>query len=89
MKNRVFKGAIADYESFENDRLTEKIFKRYEDLSKRDIGTIITGGMLVEPCKEFPILRIDKDEYIPDFKKLTDLVHQNGANMHKYLLLKI
>ena len=37
--------------------------------------------MLVEPCKEFPILRIDKDEYIPDFKKLTDLVHQNGANI--------
>ena len=37
--------------------------------------------MLVEPNKDFPILRIDKDDYIKDFKKLTDLVHQNGANI--------
>ena len=37
--------------------------------------------MLVEPNKDFPILRIDKDDYIKDFKKLTDLVLQNGANI--------
>jgi 2,4-dienoyl-CoA reductase-like NADH-dependent reductase (Old Yellow Enzyme family) len=81
MKNRVFKGAIVDYESWENDKLTEKYYQRYEKLSKAEIGTIITGGMLVEPNKDFPIPRIDKDEYIPGFKKLTDMVHKNGVNI--------
>jgi len=37
--------------------------------------------MLVEPNKDFPIPRIDKDEYIPGFKKLTDMVHKNGVNI--------
>ena len=81
LKNRVFKGPVIDFESWENDRLTEKYFKRYEELSKKEIGTIITGAMLVEPNEEFPVPRIDKDEYIPDFKILTNLVHKNGVNI--------
>ena len=48
LKNRVFKGAIADLESWENEKLTDKYYKRYEELSKKEIGAIITGGMLVE-----------------------------------------
>ena len=24
--------------------------------------------------------RIDKDEYIPEYRKLVDMVHKNGAN---------
>ena len=81
MKNRVFKGAIVDYESWENDKLTEKYYQRYEKLSKAEIGTIITGCILVEPNDDFLIPRIDKDEYIPGFKKLTDMFHKNGVNI--------
>jgi len=28
-----------------------------------------------------PMCRIDKDEYIQEYKKLTDIVHSNGANI--------
>ena len=81
MKNRVFKGAVIDYESWEDGKLTEKYYKRYEELSKKEIGTIITGVILVEENKAFPVPMIDKDEYINQYKKMTDSVHKNGANI--------
>ena len=81
LKNRVFKGAIADLESWENEKLTDKYYKRYEELSKKEIGTIITGGMLVEENKNVPVPNLNKDEYIPQFKKMVDSVHKNGANI--------
>ena len=81
MKNRVFKGAIEDFESWENGKVTEKYIKRYEDLSKLEIGTIITGCIMIEDTPNFPVPAIDKDEYIGEFKKLTDAVHKNGVNL--------
>ena len=33
-----------------------------------------------------PMCRIDKDEYIDEYKKLTDIVHGNGANIIAQLL---
>ena len=61
--------------------MTDKYYKRYEELSKKEIGTIIRGGMLVEEHKDFSIPNINKDEYIPQFKKMKDSVHKNGANI--------
>ena len=81
MKNRVFKGAIADLEAWENGKATEKFIKRYEKLSKEEIGTIITGGILVEQNPNYQIPTIDKDEYIPELKKIVDIVHKNGVNI--------
>ena len=40
MKNRVFKGTAIDYESRENGKLTEKYYKRYEELSKKEIALL-------------------------------------------------
>ena len=81
LKNRVFKGAIADLESWENEKLTDKYYKRYEELSTKEIGTIISGIMLVEEHKDIPLPNINIDEYIPQFKKMVDSVHKNGANI--------
>ena len=81
MKNRVIKTAIEDFESWENGKVTEKYIKRYEELSKLEIGTIITGCIMIEPTDVLPVPVIDKDEYISEFKKLVDVVHKNGANI--------
>ena len=81
MKNRVFKGAIGDLEAWDNGKVTDKFIQRYEKLSKMEIGTIITGGILVEYNKAYNIPTMDKDEYIPEFKKMVDVVHKNGANI--------
>ena len=65
LKNRVFKAAMVDCGSWENGKLAEKLLKRYEELSKNEVGTIITGTILVDSVEGYePMCRIDKDEYI-------------------------
>ena len=81
MKNRVIKTVIEDFESWDNGKVTEKYIKRYEELSKLEMGTIITGCIMIEPTDVLPVPVIDKDEYISEFKKLVDVVHKNGANI--------
>ena len=81
LKNRVFKGAIADCDLIENGKITEKGLKKYEELSKLEIGTIITGCILIEPVETLPVPTFEKDEYIEEFKKLTEVVHKNGVNL--------
>ena len=84
LKNRVFKGSIADCDLMENGKITEKGLKKYEELSKLQIGTIITGGMLIEPNNQFPVPTLEKDEYIKELKKLTEIVHKNGVNSSSF-----
>ena len=82
LRNRVFKAAMVDCGSWKNGKLEEKLLKRYETLSKNEVGTIITGTILVDSVEGYePMCRIDKDEYIEGYKKLTDIVHSNGANI--------
>ena len=82
LKNRVFKAAMVDCGSWENGKLGANLLKRYEEFSKNEVGTIITGTILVDSVKRYePMCRIDKDEYIDEYKKLTDIVHGNGANI--------
>ena len=83
LKNRFFRGSVGDC-SFIDGHITEEGFKLYETLAKNEVGTIFTGYATVSDYSQFdnfPVFRIDKDEYIEDFKKLTSLVHKNGANI--------
>ena len=48
LKNRVFKAAMVDCGSWENGKLGQNLIKRYDELSKNEIGTIITGTILVD-----------------------------------------
>ena len=67
LKNWVFKAAMVDCGSWENGKLGANLLKRYEELSKNEVGTIITGTILVDSVKGYePMCRIDKDEYIDE-----------------------
>ena len=78
LKNRVFFGPIS--------HLAEKI----ENIVKNDVALVITEGAIVgdftlsslQPEGPF---RIDSDEYIPDIKKLSDVVHKYNS----YILLDL
>ena len=73
---------MVDCGSWKNGKLGENLLKRYDELSKNEIGTIITGTILVDsPPGLEPMCRIDNDAYIEEYKKLTDMVHKNGANI--------
>ena len=83
LKNRIIRGSVGD-NSFCNGKISEEGFKLYEDLSKGEVGTIFTGYAIVSDYDQFDtikVFRIDKDEYIDEYKKLTTLVHKNNANI--------
>ena len=83
LKNRIFRGSVIDC-SFKDGHISEAGLKLYEDLAKNEVGTIFTGTAVVSDYNAFddnPEFRIDKDEYIEEYKKLTDLVHKNNANI--------
>ena len=88
LKNRFFRGSVGDC-SFIEGHISEDGFKLYETLSKNEVGTIFTGLVTISDYNQFdnyPNFRIDKDEYIEEFKKLTSLVHKNGANIMAQLV---
>lgn len=88
LKNCIFRGAIGDL-SMINGKISEAGFKLYDDLSKNEVGTIFTGSAVISDYDhygEFKVFRIDKDEFIPEYKKLVNMVHKNGANLMMQLV---
>ena len=88
LKDRLFRGAVGD-NTFINGKLTEEAFKLYDQLSKNEVTNIFTGLTIVSDyyqSDKVNLFRLDKDEYIPEFKKLVDLVHKNGANLFMQLV---
>ena len=70
--------------SFIDGHITEEGLKIYEELAKNEIGTIFTGTAVVSDYNAFqdnPEFRMDKDEYIEEYKKLTSLVHKYNTNI--------
>ena len=83
IKNRFFRSAVGD-NSFVGGKITEEGFKLYDQLSKNDVMNIFTGLTIVSDYYQidnFYPFRLDNDEYIPEFKKLVDVVHKNGEKL--------
>ncbi len=83
LKNRIFRGAIGDMNSYEGF-MAEKDFKTYEELARGGVGTILTGFATVSDYPMMPnygMLRIDSDKFIPEHKKLVDMVHSHNTNI--------
>ncbi len=83
LKNRIFRGSVIDC-SFKDGHITEAGLKLYEDLAKNEVGTIFTGTAVVSDYNAFddnPEFRMDKDEYIEEYKKLVSLVHKFNTNI--------
>ena len=82
LKNRFFRGAVGE-NGFTYERIPEEIFKLYDQLSKNEVVNIFTGFTIVSDynsASNINQFRIDKDEYIPKYRKLVEMVHKNGAN---------
>ena len=84
LKNRVFKGSMPDDCFFKNGHISEEGYKYYEEVSKNGVSMIYTGAAVVRISSKYEKIgsfRIDKDEYIDDYKKLSDIVHKNNVNI--------
>ena len=81
-KNRLFKGAVADF-CFIDGKITEEGLKYYEEYAINGVGSIITGGSLVDNNYKLSsgFFLIDDDKYIPEYQKLTSLMHKYDTNI--------
>ena len=82
LKNRIFYGAVHDA-NFKDGKFTEKAFKNIDNLAKTGVSFMSTGGAILGDIDKTsvhgtPVMRIDKDEYIEEFKKISDHAHMNN-----------
>ena len=84
LKNRLIRGSVGDRCGLVDGKITEDSLNLYKQLSDDGVGLIITGCTNVADYFQIENLnnfRIDKDEYIPEYQKLTSLVHKNNAKI--------
>ncbi|WP_094606021.1 NADH:flavin oxidoreductase [Sporomusa silvacetica] len=83
LKNRFFRAAVWEKLATEDGHLTSELSRQYEELAKGNVGTIITGYAYItkdeqpNPC----MMGIYSDDFISEYKILTDTVHRYGANI--------
>ena len=82
LKNRFFKPASWEGRATEG-HMTDELFQIYEEFAKGGVGTIITSYAHVEKDEQPNpyMLGIYDDSFIPEYKKLTDMVHSHGTNI--------
>ena len=89
LKNRLFYGAVHD-SNFKDGKFSEKAFKNIERLANLGVSFFVTGGAIVGDIDKtlingMPLLRIDKDEYLEEFKKLSNHAHKHNL----YIILQL
>jgi 2,4-dienoyl-CoA reductase-like NADH-dependent reductase (Old Yellow Enzyme family) len=80
LKNRFIRAATADQAI--GGHLTETMLEVNESLAKGGVGTIITSFTLVDEAEgSFPLPAMYADSFVEEYKRLTDLVHAQGAKL--------
>lgn len=83
LKNRLWRAATWLNMADEKGHLTERLEKVYLDLARGGVGTIITGyAFVLEEEQPNPgMLGIYDDSFIPEYKKFTEKIRGEGANI--------
>lgn len=79
LKNRLVRSATHEGMADGDGLPTDALFKLYDRLAKGGVGLIVTGYAYVARDGITPfigMLGIDRDEQIPKYRELVDLVHQ-------------
>lgn len=81
LKNRIVRSATYDGFSDQQGRPTARLYKVYEDLAKGGVGAMITGLTSVSDAEQLESgqMSIRDDSFIPDYRIMTDAVHNHGA----------
>lgn len=83
LKNRLWRSATWLGLATEDGHLTPEIIERYRELAEGGVGTIITGlSIVMKEEQPYPkMLSIYSDDFIPEYKEFTDMIHSYGANI--------
>ncbi|ERI91787.1 NADH oxidase domain protein [Clostridiales bacterium oral taxon 876 str. F0540] len=83
IKNRFIRSATWENMADTDGHLTEKLCDIYKVLACNELGLIITGyaNVVKEEQPNPGMMGIYNDSFIPEYKKLTDIVHTNGSKI--------
>lgn len=86
IKNRIVLGPMSVLRPTEDGRPSAQTIAFLARRAKGGVGLIIVGGSVAteRAWRESPFspnLRFDKDEFVPDLKRLTDAVHEYGTRV--------
>ncbi len=81
LKNRLVRSATWEGIAEPDGGLTEEAYKIYGELAKGGVGMIITGftSVMTNDFYFDGMMRLSKDELIPQYRKLTDLIHRENC----------
>ena len=81
LKNRLLRSATWEGIAALDGSIDEKIYNIYEDVAKGGIGGIISGFTSVATNDHYfeGMMRLSDDKLIPQYQKLTDIVHKENC----------
>lgn len=89
LKNRLLRSATWEGIASLDGSINEKIYSIYEEVAKGGVGGIITGFTSVDTNDHYiqGMMRLSDDKLIPQYKKLTDIVHKENIPILAQLAL--
>lgn len=83
MENRFVRAATWEAMADKKGYLTDELMKVYEDLAKGGVGLILTGyAFVIKDEQPNPgMMGIYDDSFIDDYKKITEMVHNNNSKI--------
>ncbi len=81
IRNRLVRSATWENLATETGHLTQELFDIHENLAKNEVGMIITGyaNVVQEEKPNAGMIGIYDDSFIPEYQKLTKLVHKHDG----------
>lgn len=89
LNNRLVRSATWEGIANQDGSVTEEAYEIYEELAKGGIGAIITGFTSVDLHDYYfgGMMRLCDDSLIPQYKRLTDIIHAEGIPVIAQLAL--
>lgn len=88
-KNRLVRSATWEGIANRNGSIAEEAYEIYDELAKGGVGAIITGFTSVAADDYYfgGMMRLSDDSLVPQYKKLTDIIHAQGIPVITQLAL--
>ncbi|CDS97094.1 NADH:flavin oxidoreductase [Vibrio coralliirubri] len=83
LKNRFMRSATWENMATEDGHMTDKLYAIYEELAQGEVGLIVTGyaNIVEEEKPNAGMMGMYNDSFIEEYKKLTQLVHDNDSKI--------
>lgn len=89
LKNRLVRSATWEGIALRDGGITDEAYEIYDELAKGGVGAIITGFTSVADNDQYfgGMMRLSRDELIPQYKRLVELIHAENCPVIAQLAL--